>query len=160
MREQLPSAVISLMDELEAFARQEIGFDNYSSPLERSAFRPGAAATMVTHEEATIYLHDFDQVDVHAVAHELLHVWRYWIDGVPQLSPARNPEANAAACANFENTLEHHYIVPHEANYGSTALFGTALPGLLGSTGRGQRLATASADAIRLCLAFWKRSSQ
>ena len=118
VREQLPSAVLLLMDEIEAFAGLEIKFEPYLFPRPQQTFKANAAATMVTHQEAVIYLHDFEQVDLQAVTHELLHIRRYWIDGVPRFDPSRDAQANAAPCANFENCLEHLYIVPQEADYG------------------------------------------
>ena len=118
VREQLPPTVVALMDEIEAFACVEIQFQSYDFST-RATQRPGrAAATLVTHEGATIFLPAVTDVDAHGVTHELLHIHRYWVESVARLDLSRNAEANAAACANFENTLEHLFIVPREADYG------------------------------------------
>jgi hypothetical protein len=54
------------------------------------------------------------------VVHELLHVHRYWVEGVPQCQPVPekfSPQILSYIGAN-ENLLEHLMIVPREAEYG------------------------------------------
>jgi hypothetical protein len=118
VRAGLSAATLSLLEEIEAFARLQINFAQYTFPLRATSFNPKAPATEVSPDGATIYLHDFDTIDQHGVTHELLHIQRYWIDRVPQIQPARNAKANLPGVQNIENTLEHLVIVPREMSYG------------------------------------------
>ncbi len=106
------------MDEIEAFADLHVGFDHHKFPPQPHSINPKAPAHTVSHDEAVIYLHDFDVIDAHGVTHELLHVQRYWVCGIPQIQPARNVEANLAPCSRIGNELEHLAIVPRERDYG------------------------------------------
>ena len=115
---QLPAIVRALLEEIEEFAGLQVDFDPYTFPPRPNAFNPRAPAMAVAPDGATIYLHDFDAVDLHGVVHELLHIRRYWSDGVPMIQPARNGEANRNAMQNIENGLEHLVIVPQEATFG------------------------------------------
>jgi hypothetical protein len=121
VRAGLPSSILALMDEIESFARLHLGFDHYNFPVRANKFNPRAPATEVSPDGATVYLHDFDVLDLHGITHELLHIHRYWIEGVPQIQPARNVAANLQASTNIENGLEHLVIVPREATYGFDA---------------------------------------
>ena len=118
---QLSSNARTLLDEIEAFAGLQVDFDRYTFPARSGSFNPKAPATMVGPDGATVYLHDFDVVDLHGVVHELLHIRRYWIERIPQFQPARNAEANRTAMQNIENGLEHLVVVPQEATFGLDA---------------------------------------
>ena len=55
----------------------------------------------------------------HGILHELLHVQRYWVEGVPQVMPIKDaPDNNWGVTSEIENCLEHQIIVPREADYG------------------------------------------
>jgi len=115
---QLPATARALLDEIEAFAGLPVDFDRYTFPARPGSSNPKAAVTVVGPDGATVYLHDFDVVDLHGIVHELLHIRRYWVERIPQIQPARNAEANRAAMQNIENGLEHLVIVPLEATFG------------------------------------------
>jgi hypothetical protein len=75
---------------------------------------------MVSHNEATIYIRDYNDIDPHAVTHELLHIRRNWVEGVPQLHPVpeKANDNNLRVCGTIDNEIEHLVIVPQAPNYG------------------------------------------
>jgi hypothetical protein len=117
-RAQMPSNAIALLDEIETYTGVHVDFAPYTFPLRSNSFNPKAPASIVSPEGATVYLHDFEHIDQHGVVHELLHIQRYLVEGVPMMQPSRNAEANMTALQNIENGLEHLVIVPREATYG------------------------------------------
>ena len=74
-----------------------------------------AAGTKLSYKSACVHIAG-GEVDPAGVTHELLHIERYWIEGVPMII-ARNP-ANNHITSQIENTLEHLIIVPRELEYG------------------------------------------
>lgn len=70
-------------------------------------------------KEATILLRSKDVFPPHDVLHELLHIERLWVEGIPQLMPRHDPKgARGRIATDIENALEHLVIVPREAHYG------------------------------------------
>jgi hypothetical protein len=112
----LPEKSKELLARLEEFAGREIVFAAYTTPPDDGEVNPDAPATEMTAAGARILLRDGMPIPAQGVTHELLHIERYWVEGVPQLFPA-NP-ANGKNCAQMENALEHLVIVPREAAYG------------------------------------------
>jgi hypothetical protein len=118
----LPSKALNLLETIENFAKKEIGFVSESTLPERFKI-PGYRATSpkaaVSHVVATIILPSGD-IDPQGIVHELLHIHRYWVEGVPQCQPVpekRSPQS-LSYIGGTENLLEHLTIVPREAEYG------------------------------------------
>ena len=103
IRDGLPAGVLALMDEIEAFAGVQIVFAHNPYPPSPGAFAPLAAQVAVRHDVATIYLRDLERTDAQNVAHELLHIQRYWVDRVPQLRPKTD---RIPALLKYIQTLE------------------------------------------------------
>ena len=117
-RAELPQNVLALMDDIEAFAGREIQFEfNHLPPPTEY---PEAAASYVQEDKARILLREAAPISAQDVLHELLHIQRYWVEGVPQLEPADGDwgkDDNWATTAQIENSLEHLVILPREADY-------------------------------------------
>lgn len=112
----LPEKSKDLLEKLESLAGREIAFAAYATPPDPSEVNPDAPATEMTAAGARILMRDGSAIPPQGVTHELLHVERYWMQGVPQLYPA-NP-AFFKNCGQMENAMEHMVIVPREADYG------------------------------------------
>lgn len=119
IRDGLPAGVLALMDEIEAFAGVQIVFAHNPYPPSPGAFAPLAAQVAVRHDVATIYLRDLERTDAQNVAHELLHIQRYWVDRVPQLRPKTDRiPALLKYIQTLENEIEHAAIIPRERTLG------------------------------------------
>jgi len=116
---QLPPGVATLVDRIESFAGREISVEIDNRPRSPTSPNPDSLAAHVTPTSATILLRSKDVFPPHDVLHELLHVERMWVEGIPQLIPRHDPKGIRGRIANdIENALEHLVIVPREANYG------------------------------------------
>ena len=118
LRAELPRHILSMMDEIEAFAGMPIAVAINNGPVEPNTINPNALATAVSHEDATIFVRSIDNIDAHGVCHELLHIRRYWVEGVLQIHPLAPNAASDKFCATIENELEHSVIVPLERKLG------------------------------------------
>ena len=83
VRVAIPPNVLSLMDDIEAFARTHISVERNTHPLSETDPNPLAPACSVTHTRGTIYLRDIENIDVGGILHELLHIQRWWIEQIP-----------------------------------------------------------------------------
>lgn len=118
-KSQLPSQVTDLVDRIEIFAGREINVVIDTRPVSPTDPNPDRLATEVTENSATIYLRERTKFPTHGVLHELLHIERFWIEGVPQILPLNDPTgSNLQVTSSIENTLEHLIIVPREEVYG------------------------------------------
>ena len=109
----LPKQTRALWNDIEAFSKIAIGVEAHPNPPQIS--------TRVTHTEASILLGEIEDIDVVGVAHELLHIHRFWNEQVPQLRPINDTPQGWTICSNLDNVLEHLIIVPREADYGGDA---------------------------------------
>src|SRR5258708_15989321 len=88
--EALPSKALNLLDTIENFAKKEIGFigeDSVPTRFKVPGYRATSPKAAVSQIVATIVLPSGDNIDPHGIVHELLHIHRYWVEGVPQCQP-------------------------------------------------------------------------
>jgi hypothetical protein len=108
-----------LLDQIEDYARQSVIFAPYHFPPQQNSANPNAAANIISHDSATIYVRGTEPQHLIGVPHEMLHIRRNWCEGVPQLHPKVNNPSQLTVCGNVDNTLEHLVIVPQEPEYGA-----------------------------------------
>jgi hypothetical protein len=109
----------ALVDRIEKFAEREVQVvvdpSVKVSPTDPNPTRPEAA---VTEHWARITLPTPSFVP-NGIVHELLHIERYWIEGIPQIEPVDQKAGNSwEITSSIENHLEHLIIVPREELYG------------------------------------------
>jgi hypothetical protein len=119
--EALPSKGLNLLETIESFAKREVRFTSHDAVpehLKYPGYKPSTPCVGLDHIAATVVLPS--KIEPQAVVHELLHIHRNWVEGVPQWQPVPDkicPESRAYIGGN-ENLLEHLTIVPREADYG------------------------------------------
>jgi hypothetical protein len=111
VRAALPDKVLALMDKIEAHAGSQIKVE--LDPASSSA------STVVWVHGAALRIPSSEAINPNEILHELCHIERYWVEGVPQFVPS-NPDDQdrwqlTSAC---NNALEHLVIVPREKEYG------------------------------------------
>ncbi len=120
----LPEASLELLREIEDFAGLEIAFERREEPASPSIPNPDSPAARVSHDGATISVYK-DVINPSGITHELLHVYRYWVEAVPQVMPIKDKGGSGAngrwgVTSSIENSLEHLVIVPREKGYGES----------------------------------------
>src|SRR5262249_29258125 len=113
VRKNLPANVLALMDAIEAFAGLEIGVTGRSGPPRRN----DAASATLSFDYATIILPASGSISPLVMLHELLHIERYWMQGVPQLFFA-DFGVSPVDLMCIDNHLEHFFVVPACRAYG------------------------------------------
>lgn len=118
----LPELSLDLLKEIEDFAGLEITFERRDEPVPATVPNPDTPTNSISHDGATISIFK-DVITPSGMTHELLHIYRYWIEAVPQVMPIKNKGGSAdngrwATTSSIENALEHLVIVPMEKNYG------------------------------------------
>lgn len=85
--------------------------------------------------------------------HELLHLRRWWLEGVPLLYHGVSDVK--ARCEQLENELEHQVIVPREADYGFDPF--ARWNGVYGEKWRGQPFSLFEERAVvrQSCMMDW-----
>lgn len=116
VRAAIPPNVLSLMDNIEAFAGTYISIERNPYPLSKTDPNPLAPASMANHTKGTIYLRDIENIDANGILHELLHINRWWVEQIPQV--LANSNENVPVTSSIENALEHQIIIPRETDYG------------------------------------------
>lgn len=114
----LPQKAVDLVSEIEEFAGTEIGFQDYTILKMAGSKDTDSEAIYADHTRAYVSVPDLDSINSMAVVHELLHLKRYWIDGVPQMEAKDDRGSNVELAAAIDNCLEHLVIVPLERDYG------------------------------------------
>jgi len=118
----LPSNVRSFAEQLEAFSGTHIEVRISNSRVDRLRGEidpdPGGPACQLTETEAVVWVRDFATVDPQGFLHELLHIERYWVAGVPQIVALAPDVDRTKITSGIENALEHLHVVPGEAMYG------------------------------------------
>ena len=114
---RLPDQVRGLLDEIEDFANLPVGIELNTEPISPTDPNPDRSSARISHDRATIHVQSAD-VPPNSILHELLHVHRYWVGGIPQIMPIGNSDNQWKVTSQIENCLEHQIIVPREADYG------------------------------------------
>jgi hypothetical protein len=115
---QLPPPVRALLAKIEAFSGTEVLVTVGPPDVETRDPNPHGPACLVTERMATIVIRDPAYFDAQGIAHELLHIERFWNEGIPQILPKQSDNERMKITSAIENTLEHLIIVPREALYG------------------------------------------
>jgi hypothetical protein len=119
-KDSLPATAQDLVDRIEGFAKREI--EVVVDPLAEVSStdpNPTRPAMTVTENWARITL-PTPSFEPNGILHEVLHIERHWVDGIPQVEPAHPdaPKNNWTVTSSIENSLEHLIIVPREEQYG------------------------------------------
>lgn len=118
-RSQLPASVAALVDQIESYASRELLVAVDARPVSPTDPNPDRLAAEVTERTATIYIRSRESFPPHGVLHELLHIERFWVQGIPQVLPVQDPDGDRLTItSSIENALEHLIIVPRESEYG------------------------------------------
>jgi hypothetical protein len=117
--EALPSKALSLLETIENFAEREVRFTSHDAlpgHLKYPGYKSTTPYVALDHIAATVILPS--EIEPHGIVHELLHIHRYWVEGVPQCQPIKINPQNRSYIGGNENLLEHLTIAPREAEYG------------------------------------------
>ncbi len=120
VRSTLPENILTLMDDLEAFAEQKIAFSVATTAPAPNDPNPDGPAAHITHLGAAIVLGSTEVIQPQGILHELLHIQRYWIEQQPRLLPASTDasRSNVQITSSIDNAVEHLVIVPRESDFG------------------------------------------
>jgi hypothetical protein len=117
VKNRLPLKAKALVDEIEAISKSEIRIERDTAPMTPNSVNHEALGVEVGASSATIFYRTEDQLmNPRGIVHELLHIQRYWMEGVPQIL-AKN-SINVGASSSIEATLEHDVIIPREESFG------------------------------------------
>lgn len=110
----LPAVALDLLHRIEMFAGRQVTFRD-PTPLNAYGISNGPFASAYCDEErAHVALPDGGAVDPAAITHELLHIHRYWVEGVPQLDSVSELGDRVDTLSWLDNVLEHLIIVPQQ----------------------------------------------
>src|SRR5262245_47533601 len=113
----LPENVCALLREVEDWSGLKIAIQQNSDPPDPDDPFPQVPATIFSHDSATILLRSVDS-NPQGTLHELLHLKRYWVEGIPMLTATDGIISNKRITNDLDNQLEHLAIVPQEAAFG------------------------------------------
>jgi hypothetical protein len=118
--DRLPQVGVDLLAEIEAFAGVQVQFAGLKAPRSPTDPDPFGPENNVSDTYAIIRFPDVTRLTPEGLVHELLHIQRYWVEGIPQLypRPPNDVPGNLKTSGDVENTLEHMVIVPRQANLG------------------------------------------
>jgi hypothetical protein len=114
-KEVLPDSARGLVDSIEAACICDIEVRQDSDLLPRDDHSP-VACTITKDLKPLILYRVEEDFAASGVVHELLHLERYLVSGVPQLQPVTTDMGGFVE--GIENILEHLIIVPKAAEYG------------------------------------------
>ncbi|WP_176598289.1 MULTISPECIES: hypothetical protein [Sphingobium] len=113
LKARLSAETVKLMDDI---------LEKTDGTLTARALHPGeapfesiTAGLDINDYTAVLLVKDFATVPEAAVIHELLHLHRYWVEGVPQLIGLDH--AMQQSIGLIENSLEHLVIVPRQSGF-------------------------------------------
>jgi hypothetical protein len=120
---RLSPAVRALVSQVEAGAGIDIKVQLDRSRAGRGPLGAGILACDIDERGATVLIPSEDFFPEASVVHELLHVRRLLVEGVPRLTAnfgyAGDPASHGTFLTNLDNSLEHLVIVPEELNRAS-----------------------------------------
>lgn len=115
----LPLEAQELVQRIEAHTGIPIDVQRTERPPNLTLPNPYSPGAEVYADRAVILHYGEDHLDAHALVHELLHIERYWVEGVPQIVPIGNAtDDHWSITSSIENAIEHLAIVPRESDYG------------------------------------------
>lgn len=114
VRASLAPAILELWDEIERQSGRSIHARLFMTNEAPSAATLAGMNPQITH--ATLLVGDAHSTPDAAILHELLHLQRYWIEGIPQIVGC--DPAMRDVITPRENSLEHLIVVPRQAEWG------------------------------------------
>lgn len=113
---RLGSEIQALVEDIERHSGIEICVETNDSRISRNTGEPDPLACVVNESEARLLVRSTTELSDGPVLHELLHIHRFLVDGVPQISVcddrwSPDPER---VFMQLDNNLEHLVIVPIE----------------------------------------------
>lgn len=111
--DQMPPPIIEMVNTLEKFSNTMLVFEAGSW-----GNNPGNLATLVDEHQAVIQIPKPDLVPPASFMHELLHIRRFWVDGIPQLEPKGLDPSHREITGEIESELEHLVIIPQQRQLG------------------------------------------
>jgi hypothetical protein len=114
---RMPAPVVDLLREIETRAGREVTFAPMRHPPSPNDPNPDAPGCEVSGSFARLVYRDPDTLSENGITHELLHIRRYWVDGVPQVHPVQGDDDKWSVTSAIENAIEHLVVVPEEAKY-------------------------------------------
>ena len=118
--DKLPHDIRSLVEEIEEKSDIEIEIQIDATRISRSFDQKGSLACEVDQYSARILIPTADYFPEGSVLHELLHIRRFLLEGVPQIVVCDDyedwtPQLDKGL-RDLDNRLEHLVIVPEELN--------------------------------------------
>ena len=114
--EVLPNNVKELAERIEEYSGTKIGItDKMDQRLIKNVNSPALAIT-INEKKADLVILDKTKYNAQSVLHELLHLERFWIKGIPQF--IAKDDKNQHLTSTIDNQIEHIFIVPEEEKYG------------------------------------------
>ena len=114
---KLPPRASALLADIENWSGRSVQFAPNPRPLSALDPNPFAAACELDETNATIFYRDVNALSDNGIVHELLHIHRYWVEGIPQLVPISADERHWKLTSEIEGALEHLIIVPRELDF-------------------------------------------
>lgn len=114
--ESIPDAARQLLADIEYYSGTEIEFRTKSRFQELGGTFAIQDAAYCDETRAHITINDDHGIDAMAVTHELLHIYRYWVEQIPVLDTVS--EQDVELFAGIDNALEHLSIVPRQQHLG------------------------------------------
>uniref|UniRef100_A4WTB6 Uncharacterized protein n=1 Tax=Cereibacter sphaeroides (strain ATCC 17025 / ATH 2.4.3) TaxID=349102 RepID=A4WTB6_CERS5 len=114
----VPPSVHEVLARIEAQSGRAVQFLDAHRLKASGIENPGLDASLVNEFGAFVTVENGDAIDANAVTHELLHVHRYVVEGVPQMDAALDVGHDVELMASIDNVLEHLIIVPREKEHG------------------------------------------
>lgn len=114
----LPENVRALHHKIESFSGLPVDFRPVTMLSEIGITVGLSDGSNCDAARAYVTVDDRNGINPNAVTHELLHIHRYWVDGVPALNAADESDQNIEFMTWLDNALEHLVIVPWEREFG------------------------------------------
>ncbi|WP_374322618.1 hypothetical protein [Brevundimonas sp.] len=109
LRSELPEEVVVMWDMIESICEMTIEVHRPSPSV-----TPRQAGSETSEKGAAIILPTHEPLCAAAAYHELLHIHRFWIEGVPQLVAKVAAPAMRQVAPMLDNDVEHSIIIPRQ----------------------------------------------